>query len=79
MGPITKYYHYHHINDINCTGNESNIQQCPSNNLTNYRCKNYNAGVFCNSECKLYIGGGTLGGPTNFTNFTNFEINYNNN
>ena len=55
MGPIANYQYYHHINDINCTGNESTIQQCPSNNLTNYRCTYYrDAGVFCNSECELY-------------------------
>ena len=54
MGPITNYYYYHHIKDINCTGNESTIQQCPSNNLTNYRCTYYrDAGAFCNSEYEL--------------------------
>ena len=55
VGPITNYYHYYHINDINCTGNESTIHQCPSNNLTNYWCTySHDAGVFCNSECELY-------------------------
>ena len=54
VGPIANHQYYH-INDINCTGNESSIQQCPSNNLTNYRCtNNHDAGVFCNSECELY-------------------------
>ena len=55
VGPITYYNRYLHINDINCTGNESTIRQCPSNSLTNYRCTYYrDAGVFCNSECELY-------------------------
>ena len=51
IGPFNDYLHYHHIIDINCTGSESNIQDCPSNNLTNYYCPSYrDAGVSCNGE-----------------------------
>jgi hypothetical protein len=31
-----------YINDINCTGNEANLLDCPFNGLTNYSCANDN-------------------------------------
>ncbi|XP_019849591.1 PREDICTED: deleted in malignant brain tumors 1 protein-like [Amphimedon queenslandica] len=50
VGPISDDLSYTHIIDINCTGNESNIRDCPSNNLPSYFCQpTHDAGVFCNS------------------------------
>ena len=51
MGYIGDTHRYFYINDINCTGTEHNLQECPVNNLTNYRCQYYrDAGVSCNSK-----------------------------
>ena len=39
---------YIHINDLNCTGNESSIWDCPMNELTDYSCYHYDdASVIC--------------------------------
>ena len=56
VGPISDDLSYNHIIDINCTGNESNIRDCPSNNLPSYSCQStHDAGVFCNSESLLML------------------------
>ena len=39
---------YIHIKDLNCTGNESSIWDCPMNELTDYSCYHYDdASVIC--------------------------------
>ena len=38
------------IKDLNCTGNESSIWDCPMNGLSNYYC-NDDAAVVC--QCKI--------------------------
>ena len=43
---------YIHINDLNCTGTESSLWNCPMNGLTGYSCSHYDdAAVVC--QCKL--------------------------
>ena len=43
---------YIHINDLNCTGNESSIWNCPMNGLADYSCYHYDdAAVICQCEC----------------------------
>ena len=43
---------YIHINDLNCTGSESSLWDCPMNNLTDYSCYHYDdAAVVC--QCRL--------------------------
>ena len=45
---------YTNINDLNCTGNESSLWDCPQNGLTDYTCSNYDdASVIC--QCKIFI------------------------
>ena len=45
---------YIHINDLNCTGNESSIWNCPMNGLADYSCYHYDdAAVICQCECTL--------------------------
>ena len=40
-----------HINDLNCTGNEQSIWDCPHNGLNDYSCRIYDdASVIC--QCK---------------------------
>ena len=34
-----------HIIDLNCTGDENNIWQCPMNSLTQHQCWHYNDAV----------------------------------
>ena len=42
---------YVHINDLNCTGEEESIWDCPQNESRGYSCtSSNNAGVIC--ECK---------------------------
>uniref|UniRef100_A0A1X7U210 SRCR domain-containing protein n=1 Tax=Amphimedon queenslandica TaxID=400682 RepID=A0A1X7U210_AMPQE len=62
VGPLNDNLHYYHIIDINCTGTESNIQDCPSNNLTTCP-TNRDAGVSCNSISLI-----------NYTNCTDGEL-----
>ena len=39
MGNIkTEYALLHHFIDVNCTGNELRLSDCPHNGLTNYLC-----------------------------------------
>ena len=43
---------YIHINDLNCTGEEESIWDCPQNGLSRYSCNhNQDASVIC--QCKL--------------------------
>ena len=43
---------YIYINDLNCTGEEESIWDCPQNGLSNYSCNHYqDASVIC--QCKL--------------------------
>ena len=45
---------YTNINDLNCTGNENSLWDCPQNGLTDYTCSNYDdASVIC--QCKIFI------------------------
>ena len=45
-----------HINDLNCTGNEAAIEDCPSNGLPKYNCdENHDAAISCNSNAILII------------------------
>uniref|UniRef100_A0A1X7U110 Deleted in malignant brain tumors 1 protein n=1 Tax=Amphimedon queenslandica TaxID=400682 RepID=A0A1X7U110_AMPQE len=62
VGPLNYNFDYYHIIDINCTGTESNIQDCPSNNLTTCP-TNRDAGVSCNNISL-----------TNYTNCTDGEL-----
>ena len=41
-----------HINDLNCTGEEEAIWDCPQNGLSRYSCNHYqDASVIC--QCKF--------------------------
>ena len=43
----------HNILDLNCTGNENTILDCPYNGLSNYYCSlSKDANIFC--ECESY-------------------------
>ena len=42
---LSEYFLPFHIIDLNCTGDESNIWQCPRNSLTQYRCWQHNDAV----------------------------------
>ena len=47
---------YIHIKDLNCTGNESSIWDCPMNGLTDYSCYHHDdASVICQCENKYNI------------------------
>ena len=42
----------HNILDLNCTGNENTILDCPYNGLSDYYCSLSNdANIFCECEC----------------------------
>ena len=42
----------HNILDLNCTGNENTILDCPYNGLSNYYCSlSKDANIFCECEC----------------------------
>ena len=42
-----------HINDLNCTGNELSLWDCPMNDLSSYSCNHYHdSAVVC--QCKLF-------------------------
>ena len=44
---------YIHINDLNCTGTESSLWNCPMNGLIGYSCYHYDdAAVVC--QCELF-------------------------
>ena len=44
-----------HIKDLNCTGNESSIWDCPMNKLTDYSCYHYDdASVICQCMCNIF-------------------------
>ena len=39
MGNIkNEYFLFHHFIDVNCTGNELRLSDCPHNGLTHYSC-----------------------------------------
>ena len=43
-----------HIKDLNCTGDEGTIWDCPQNRLDNYNCNEYDdAAVVC--QCKFLL------------------------
>ena len=43
---------YIHINDLNCTGTESSLWDCPMNGLKKYSCNHYDdSAVVC--QCKI--------------------------
>ena len=45
-----------HINDLNCTGNESTIEDCPSNGLSKYNCDDsHDAAISCNGIWLIII------------------------
>ena len=42
------YFHPHHFIDINCTGNELILSDCPHNGLTHYSCDSWHdAAIAC--------------------------------
>ena len=44
-----------HINDLNCSGSEESIWNCPHNGLIGYSCSHYDdAAVSCQSEYIYY-------------------------
>lgn len=50
IGYINEYNLPFRIIDLNCTGHEATIQDCPSNGLDSYRCLSYHdAAVACHS------------------------------
>ena len=45
-----------HINDLNCTGNEAKIEDCPSNGLLKYNCDDsHDAAISCNGNWLIII------------------------
>ena len=41
-----------HINDLNCTGNEESVLECPHNGIVGYMCNHYeDAAVMCQGNC----------------------------
>ena len=45
---VSEYVLPFHIIDLNCTGDENNIWQCPRNNLIQYKCsQSHDAIVGC--------------------------------
>ena len=58
VGSSTVYYSSyttkHNIIDLNCTGNENTILNCPYNGLSNYYCSlSKDANIFCECECQI--------------------------
>ena len=56
VGSSVVYYYSlatkHNIIDLNCTGNENTILDCPYNGLSNYYCSlSKDANIFCECEC----------------------------
>ena len=52
-GTFTEGVWYVHINDLNCTGNELSLWDCPMNDLSSYSCNHYHdSAVVC--QCKLF-------------------------
>ena len=49
MGNIkTEYFLPHHFIDVNCTGNELRLSDCPHNGLTHYSCYSWrDAAIAC--------------------------------
>ena len=49
MGNIKReYYLPHHFIDVNCTGNELKLSDCPHNGLTHYTCySSHDAAIAC--------------------------------
>ena len=46
---------YVHIKDLNCTGNESSIFDCPMNGIPGYSCYHHDdASVICQCECLMW-------------------------
>ena len=49
---------YVHINDLNCTGEEKSIWDCPQNGLSGYSCYHYqDASVICQCKCQWTMHG----------------------
>ena len=60
VGSSTVYYSSsttkHNILDLNCTGNENTILDCPYNGLSNYSCSlSKDANIFCECECYFLL------------------------
>ena len=58
VGSSVVYYSSHTIKhsiiDLNCTGNENTILDCPYNGLSNYYCSlSKDANIFCECECSF--------------------------
>ena len=49
MGNVkTEYVLSHHFIDVNCTGNELRLSDCPHNGLTHYSChSSHDAAIAC--------------------------------
>ena len=44
-----------HINDVNCTGEEESIWDCPHNGITGYSCNHgEDASVICHGETIMW-------------------------
>ena len=55
----------HHFIDINCTGNESKLTDCPHNRLTHYLCYSWHdAAIFC------------VNGKTNVSSVSIYALHY---
>ena len=51
---FTEAVWYVHINDLNCTGTEASLWDCPMNGINDYSCNNLDdSAVIC--QCKLQI------------------------
>ena len=56
MGNIkNEYFLPHHFIDVNCTGNELRLSDCPHNGLTHYTCtSSHDAAIACfNGNTKM--------------------------
>ena len=57
---ISHYYYYHyyypvHVHDLNCTGTESSIWDCPYDNIIEY-CGYYeDAAVLCQCKSNIHV------------------------
>lgn len=45
-----------HINDLNCTGSEESVWECPHNGIAGYSCNHYqDASVICQEGKKILL------------------------
>jgi len=45
-----------HINDLNCTGSEERVWECPHNGIAGYSCNHYqDASVICQESKKSFF------------------------